>query len=109
MVGLLLLLFHFVLPFLLLLSRDLKRQARALSLVAAAVLAMRYVDLYWLVAPSFPEAAAGLQPHWLDLAAPLAVGGLWLAEFLRQLKSRPLVPLNDTLLTQVLEHAHGSE
>ncbi len=109
LVGLALLLFHFVLPFLLLLSRDLKRQGRALALVAAAVLAMRYVDLYWMVAPSFPEAVAGLQFHWLDLAAPLAVGGLWLAEFLRQLKSRPLLPLNDPLLPQVLEHAHGSE
>lgn len=109
LVGLALLFFHFVLPFLLLLSRDLKRQGRALALVAAAVLAMRYVDLYWMVAPSFPEAAAGLRFHWLDLAAPLAVGGLWLAEFLRQLKSRALVPLNDPLLPQVLEHAHGSE
>jgi hypothetical protein len=108
-VGLALLLFHFVLPFLLLLSRDLKRQGRALALVAAAVLAMRYVDLYWMVAPSFPQAATGLHFHWLDLAAPLAVGGLWLAEFLRQLKSRPLVPLNDPLFPQVLEHAHGSE
>lgn len=108
-VGLLLLLFHFVLPFLLLLSRDLKRQGRMLALVSSAVLAMRFVDLYWLVAPSFPEAAGGIRFHWLDLAAPLAVGGLWLAEFLRQLKSRPLVPLNDPLLPQVLEHAHGSE
>jgi hypothetical protein len=109
LVGLALLLFHFVLPFLLLLSRDLKRQGRALALVAVAVLAMRYVDLYWMVAPSFPEAASGLRFHWLDLAAPVAVGGLWMAEFLRQLKSRPLVPLNDPLLPQVLEHAHGSE
>ena len=107
--GLTLLLFHFVLPFLLLLSRDLKRQGRVLALVASAVLAMRFVDLYWLVAPSFPEAATGLRFHWLDLAVPVAVGGLWLAEFLRQLKSRPLVPLNDPLLPQVLEHAHGSE
>lgn len=108
-VGLALLLFNFVLPFLLLLSRDLKRQGRALALVAATVLAMRYVDVYWLVAPSFPGAESGLRFHPLDLAAPLAVGGLWLAEFLRQLKSRPLLPLNDPLLPQVLEHAHGSE
>jgi len=108
-VGLLLLLFHFVLPFLLLLSRDLKRQGRTLALVAVAVLAMRYVDLYWMVAPSFPQAASGLRFHWLDLAVPVAVGGLWMAEFLRQLKGRPLVPLNDPLLPQVLEHAHGSE
>jgi hypothetical protein len=108
-VGLALLLFHFVLPFLLLLSRDLKRQGRTLALVASAVLVMRYVDLYWLVAPSFPENAGGLRFHWLDLAAPLAVGGLWLAEFLRQLKSRPLLARNDPLLPQVLEHAHGSE
>jgi hypothetical protein len=107
--GLALLLFHFVLPFLLLLSRDLKRHGRTLALVAAAVLAMRYVDLYWMVAPSFPEAAAGLRFHWLDLAVLVAVGGLWMAEFLRQLKSRPLVALNDPLLPQVLEHAHGSE
>ena len=108
-VGLALLLFHFVLPFLLLLSRDLKRQGRTLALLAAGVLVMRYVDLYWMVVPSFPEAAVGLRSHWLDLAVPVAVGGLWMAEFLRQLKSRPLVPLNDPLLPEVLEHAHGSE
>jgi hypothetical protein len=109
MVGLLLLVFHFLLPFLLLLSRDLKRQGRTLALVAAAVLVMRYVDLYWMVAPSFPEAADGLRLHWLDVAVPVAVGGLWMAEFLRQLKSRPLVALNDPILPEVLEHAHGSE
>ncbi|MGH9669509.1 MAG: hypothetical protein ACRD3A_05280 [Terriglobales bacterium] len=108
-VGGVLLVFQFLLPFLLLLSRDLKRHGRTLAAVAAAVLVMRYVDLYWLVAPSFPGAESGLNLHWLDLAAPVAVGGIWLAEFFRQLKGRPLVPLNDPLLPQVLEHAHGSE
>lgn len=83
---------HFAFPFVLLLSRDLKRRARTLAGVALLVLVMRWVDLYWQIAPAFhPEK---ILPHWLDAGAMLALGGLWVGLFARELKRRPLLPVN---------------
>ncbi len=92
-VALILLLFHFFLPFVLLLMRGVKRRREALARVAVAVLALRLVDMFWLVAPAFhPE---GFTIHWMDLAAPVGLGGLWLAAFFSNLKRAPLLPLHD--------------
>ncbi len=99
-VSILLALFHFLLPFLLLLSRDLKRNAKLLSKVAVLVLFMRWVDLYWLAAPSFGHE--GLSFHWLDLATVVGIGGIWFALFVGQLRSRPLLPINDPYLEEAL-------
>jgi hypothetical protein len=47
--------------------------------------------------PNFSEAAIpdSILNHWMDFLTPLAVGGLWLAYFLYQLKQAPLLPLHD--------------
>jgi hypothetical protein len=103
-VAMLLLLLHFVLPFLMLLSRDLKRSARSLSLVAGLVLAMRVVDLYWLVGPELHRS--GFTIHWLDVAALVAIGGLWNSAFAREIHDRPLLPVGDPELDEALEAAH---
>jgi hypothetical protein len=100
-VALALVIFHFALPFLLLLSRDLKRNARRLALVACLVLVMRLIDLFWLIVPKFSEGQLSLS--WTDVVAPIGVGGLWLAFFLWQLKQRPLIPFNDPQLPEVME------
>ncbi|MGH9657345.1 MAG: hypothetical protein ACRD96_02315 [Bryobacteraceae bacterium] len=100
-IGLALILFHFVLPFLLLLSRDAKRNRRILAPVAVGILAMRVVDLFWMAAPSFAERVS---VHWLDLAALAGVGGLWLAAFFHQLQQRPLLPVHDPMLEEALAH-----
>jgi hypothetical protein len=100
--ALLLVLGHFALPFALLLSRDLKRNFKLLASIAVFILLMRYVDLYWLVAPDFRQGQFGLS--WMDLVAPVALGGIWLAWFLVQLEQRPLLPLNDPNLQEALEH-----
>lgn len=102
-VGIALVLFHFAIPFAILLSRANKRKARILGWVAAGVIVMRVVDLFWLIGPEIHQE--GLRVHWLDVAAPLAVGGVWLAWFLWQLGTRPLLPLNDPYLKAALEHA----
>lgn len=102
--ALLLLLLHFVLPFLMLLSRDLKRSARTLALVAGLVLAMRVVDLYWLVGPELHRT--GFTVHWLDIAAFVAIGGLWNSFFAREIHDRPLLPVGDPELDEALEAAH---
>jgi hypothetical protein len=84
--------FHFAFPFLLLLSASLKRNARKLLMLAGLILVMRVIDLFWLIAPEFSE---GFHVSWMDVAAPLAIGGLWLSMFLWQLGRRPLMPIND--------------
>jgi hypothetical protein len=98
-----LLLFQFALPFVLLLSRDTKRNSRPLSAVAAAILFMHWLDILWMVAPSFYPARFHL--HWLDIAAPVGIGGLWLAAFMGYLKARSLLPLHDPRFAELLERA----
>lgn len=101
-IGVFLIVFHFALPFLLLLSRSLKRNYRALAIVAVAVMVMRLVDLFWLIGPEFHTE--GLAFHGLDLLLPLGIGGIWISLFLGQLKARPLIPTHDPNLKEVLEH-----
>jgi len=108
-IAICLIFFHFFAPFFLLLSRDRKRNAKALAKVGAALLVMRFVDLTWLVVPS-KVVTSNVEVITLLVALPgamAAVGGLWVATFIRSLQSRPLLPNhNDPLLTAVLEH-HG--
>lgn len=108
-VALILVLFHFAVPFLVLLSRRAKRFPEHLSKVAVWMLVMRFVDLFWQVQPSF--GGSGFTIHWLDLAAPLAVGGVWLSLFARRLKKEALMPLHDPRLEEAFgEHGvlnHG--
>jgi hypothetical protein len=102
-VALILVLGHFALPFSLLLSRDLKRNFKLLMSIAVFVLVMRMVDVYWLVIPDATKGAA-LSPSWIDLAAVLGIGGIWVAWFLTQLEKAPLIPVNDPQIVEALEH-----
>lgn len=88
-----LVLFHFCVPFFLLLSRDLKKDARTLATLAAVVFFAHIVYDYWLIAPSF--SPAGIRFHWLDFAAAIGVGGIWIAAFARRLNNHPLLVQND--------------
>ena len=101
-VGLALALFHFALPFVLLLSRDLKRRASRLVLVAALVILMRAVDTVWMIAPEFHHTGgvSGTLAVAMDFLALIGFGGIWVWFFLAQLKSRPLMPLHDPGLEQ---------
>jgi hypothetical protein len=84
--------FQFAVPFLLLLGRRNKRNKVILGWIAAAVLLMRWVDTYWLIAPSFLPAVT---LHVFDVVLFLLIGGIWLFVFLRELRKRALVPLGD--------------
>jgi hypothetical protein len=99
--ALLLVVCHFAAPFFILLMRAAKRNASRLALIAIALLAMRSVDIYWVLAPAFREGE--FQPHWLDLVAPIAMGGLWIGLFVKNLRGRPLVSLQDAKLQGSLE------
>ena len=95
-IALVVVVFHFTLPFLVLLSRDVKRSAVAVAVVALFMMLVRFVDLFWMVTPAFSPAAFTV--HWLDVVAPVAVGGIWLWVFVWQLQGRSLIAVNDPSL-----------
>ncbi|HEY7327224.1 MAG TPA: hypothetical protein VH592_06285 [Gemmataceae bacterium] len=96
-------LFHFAVPFMLLLFRDIKDHRRRLLAVAAGLMIMRFIDLFWWIEPSLNHY--GQYFYWLlDIAAWTAVGGLCVWWFAGQLNSRPLLPWNDPYLAEVLHH-----
>jgi hypothetical protein len=103
-VALSLALFHFGMPFLLLLSRGLKRAPKRLGALAAFMLFMRWVDLFWQTEPAFPHPGGRFYFHWLYIATVLAVGGIWLFAFCAELKKRPLLPINDPFLAEAVAH-----
>jgi len=102
-VGIFLVLFHFAVPFVILLSRSFKRDVTRLVYLAAWLLFMRYVDLFWIIEPNF---SSKFTVTWADLVIPFAMGGLWLAYFCYNLTSLPLLPAYDVYAKQVLEPEH---
>ena len=111
--------FHFFVPWLLLLSRRLKRTPQRLVVIALWLLFARYADLYMMVTPEFTsagqnvhmvegtEAVSRFFVHWLDLAAPLAIGGLWFWLFLTELRKRPMLAVGDPYLRESLAGGGG--
>ena len=100
LVGLSLIVFHFAVPFVLLLSRAMKREAASIVKVALLVLAVRVIDLFWLIAPAFHQQAVSVS--WLDLVLPAALGALWIGFFFRQLRGRAILPVHDPEFDETL-------
>jgi hypothetical protein len=107
-IGVILIFFHFAFPFLVLLSRDLKRNAKYLAALAIFILVLRLIDMFYLIGPNPRVFAHGDQTafhiSWLDFVAPIAVGGLWLWWFFRELQKYPLVPINEPFLERAIDH-----
>ena len=104
--------FHWVIPFSLLLSRDLKRDKNRIVLVCKWMIFARCWDMWWLIEPNFPDAARHLRWSFGQLeyfTIPVAMISFWLAYYFTQLKKRPLVQVNDPHLAEILEpeHAHA--
>ena len=97
-------LLHFALPFALLLSRDRKRAGRRLIPIAILLMCMRLVDIYWYTIPNFHDAK--LFSIWY-LAAPIGLGGLWLATFFYFFRQRPLLPLYEPQVPKFLQQRAG--
>src|SRR3984957_1312020 len=102
-VGLFLVLFHFAVPFVLLLSRPFKRNIRKLVWLAVWGVLMRYVDLFWIIEPNFSRTFVVTVA---DIVVPFAIGGLWLAFFFHNLGALPLLPAYDPQSVEVLEPVH---
>jgi len=99
-VAIVLILFHFAVPFVVLLSRTVKRHPHLLVKVAIAVLVVRLVDLFWLIGPEFHEHGIGIS--WMDLVLPLTLGALWTAAFVAQLRGRAILPVHDPEFDETL-------
>lgn len=100
--GVALIVVEFIIPFLLLLSQPLKRNAVAICCVVGIIIVMRWIDLAWIVLPGYYQK--GFRITWLNFCVPLAMGCLWIAAFVWHLKNRPLLPINAPNLEKALHH-----
>jgi hypothetical protein len=107
MVALAIILFHFALPFALLLSRDLKRDGRRMFWLAVLLMFMRLVDIYWYVVPNFAHAQGHFYFSLWYLVAPIGMGGLWLAYFFHNLRQLPLLPAYEPQMPSLLHQGSG--
>ena len=98
-VGAGLIVFHFAVPFVLLLSRTLKRGAVLITRLAVFMLVMRLIDLFWLIAPTFHRE---LSVSWLDVVLPAALGLVWLGCFFWQMRGRAILPVHDPQFDEAL-------
>jgi hypothetical protein len=103
-----LIVFHFFLPFFLLLMRNIKDRPQTIAIVTIIILAMRFVDIYWLVGPAHHGEHFGF--HWITAFAFLGIGGLWLFAFIAQLKGQTIIPIHETWVDEAIrEGALGRE
>ena len=106
-IGAALLIFHFFIPFFILLQRRVKRRVERLAVLAVWMLLITLVDIFWIIVPGFENRKSGLHVSPSDIVAVLGLFGVWLAVYMVQLKKMPLLPLHDPRFEGVLEHSHG--
>jgi hypothetical protein len=106
-VALVIILFHFALPFALLLSKERKKDGRRLIWLAVLLMFMRLVDIYWYVVPNFAHARGHFYFSVWYLVAPIGIGGLWLAFFFYNLRQRPLLPIYEPQVPSLLNQGSG--
>ncbi|MGF7183585.1 hypothetical protein [Tunturiibacter psychrotolerans] len=104
---------HWLIPFCLLLSRDLKRNKQKMIWLTCFMIFARCVDMFWLIEPNFADAAGNLHITGnigilAYITVPVAVISLWAAYYMTQLQARPLINVNDPHVEEMLEpeHAH---
>jgi hypothetical protein len=97
--GVALMLFHFAIPFVLLLSRVVKRSPDILINVAIGMMIVRLLDLFWLIAPEFHH---GVSVSWMDVVLPVTLFALWLGAFVWQLRGRAILPVHDPQFDEAL-------
>jgi hypothetical protein len=104
---------HWLIPFVLLLSRDLKRNKQKMIWLTCFMIFARCLDMFWLIEPNFADAAgnlhlAGNVGILAYISVPVAVISLWAAYYMTQLQARPLINVNDPHVEEMLEpeHAH---
>jgi hypothetical protein len=105
-IGVMLVVFHFAVPFAVLLSRRVKREPQMLLKVAIGILVLRAVDLFWLIAPELHRD--GFSLSWLDPVLLLTLSALWIACFMYQLRGRAILPVYDPQFREAVGRASGA-
>ena len=95
-----LIIFHFFLPFFMLLMRAIKDRPKTIAIVTIVLLFMRFVDIYWLVAPA--HHGEHFFFSWITFVAFLGIGGLWLAAFIWQLKGQTIIPIHESWVDEAI-------
>ncbi|HYO80909.1 MAG TPA: hypothetical protein VES20_05880 [Bryobacteraceae bacterium] len=91
---------HFIIPFFILLPRASKRNPAVLKFMAYWLLAFQFLDWYWQVMPTFSKHGVAL--HWLDVAAPVAIGSSFALFFWNRMRAHALLPVGDPRFEQAL-------
>jgi hypothetical protein len=99
-IALTLILFHFFLPFFMLLMRSIKDRPQTIAIVAVIILAMRYVHTYWLIGPAY--YGNRFYFSWMSVAALLAISGIWFWVFVNQLKGQTIIPIHETWVDEAI-------
>lgn len=99
-IAAILIIFHFFLPFFMLLMRSIKDRASTIGVLSLIILVMRYVDIYWLTAPSYYGET--FHYSWMDLTTLFGIGGLWVWLFIAQLKGQTILPIHETWVEEAL-------
>jgi hypothetical protein len=97
-------LFHFFIPFFILLFRTAKLRVAPLAALASLLFVMHIVQMYWLVMPALHRD--GVRLSWMDFTAPLGIGGLWLGVFFSRLRAAPLLLLKDPGVQFAFRYGH---
>jgi hypothetical protein len=99
-IAALLIIFHFFLPFFMLLMRQIKDRPKTIAIVTAILIAMRYIEIYWLVAP----AHHGIHFYfsWMSIAALVGIGGIWFWFLVQQLKGQTIIPIHETWVDEAI-------
>ncbi|MFA6232876.1 MAG: hypothetical protein WC824_01640 [Bacteroidota bacterium] len=100
-VSMALILLHFFVPFLTLLFYRVKRNARLLRLIASLIVIMHFVDMFWLVMPTF---GPGVRFSWMHLTSVLGIGGLVMWMFWIRYTAHRAVPVGDPKLADSIAH-----
>jgi len=101
-VSIVLIITHFFIPFLALLSRKLKRNPRLLRIAGFWLLAVNFLDLYWLIMPTLSPDKV-IFPIWL-IAAWVGVGGVAIAFAIWRVRGHYTVPVKDPFLSVSLRY-----
>ena len=98
--ALALVVFHFFLPFFMLLMRSIKDRPKTIAIVTIILLVMRFVDIYWLVAPA--HYGETFHFSWITIAAFFGIGGIWLWAFIQQLKGQTIIPIHESWVDEAI-------
>jgi len=98
-VAAIIIVFHFFLPFFLLLMRPIKDRPETIMVVTVIILVMRYVAIYWLIAPSWYDHFH--YSIW-SLTTLVGIGGVWIWTFIDQLKGQTIIPIHETWVEEAI-------